>query len=113
MGTLDLNRPTDMCKFKSSLKDKSRPVGRLLESFHFQIKHSTLRLHFQKLEVKETVIGQCALDYLNNHSLHAGYINHVLHKTTIANTLNHVETRTSVQNTSKIQVGGNLFRGFT
>ena len=34
VGTRNLNRPTDMCKFKSSQKDKSRPVGRLLESFY-------------------------------------------------------------------------------
>jgi len=27
-----MNRPTDMCKFKSSQKDKSRPVGRFLQS---------------------------------------------------------------------------------
>jgi len=33
-GTRNLNKPTDMCKFKSSQKDKSRPVGRFLESFH-------------------------------------------------------------------------------
>jgi len=59
------------------------------------------------------VVGQFVLEYLNNHSLHAGYINYVLPKTTITNTLNHVETRTSVQNTSKIQAVGNLLRGFT
>jgi len=29
------------------------------------------------------VVGQITLEYLNNHSLHAGYINYVLHKTTI------------------------------
>jgi len=46
------------------------------------------------------VVGQFDLEYLNNNSLHAGYINYVLHKTTIANTLNHAETRTSVQNGS-------------
>jgi len=32
VGTRILNRPTDMCKFKSSQKDKSRPVGWFLES---------------------------------------------------------------------------------
>jgi len=42
------------------------------------------------------VVGQFALEYLNNNSLHAGYINYVLYKTTIANKLNHAETRTSV-----------------
>jgi len=42
------------------------------------------------------VVGQFAFEFLNNHSLHAGYINYVLHKTTFANTLNHAETRTSV-----------------
>jgi len=46
------------------------------------------------------VVGQFALEYLNHHSLHAGYINYVIHKTTIANALYHVETRTSVQNAS-------------
>ena len=51
---------------------------------------------FNSWNVKETVVGEFALEYLKNHSLHAGYINYVLHKTTIANTLNHVETRTSV-----------------
>jgi len=30
----NVNRNTDMCKFKSSQKDKSRPVGRFLESFY-------------------------------------------------------------------------------
>jgi len=49
---------------------------------------NTHRLHFPKLEF--------ALEYLNNKFLHAGNINHVLHKTTIANKLNHAETRTSV-----------------
>jgi len=39
------------------------------------------------------VVGQFALEYLNNHSYHAGYINYVLHKTTITNKLNHAETR--------------------
>jgi len=29
-----LNRPTDMCKFKSSQRDKSKPVGRFVESFY-------------------------------------------------------------------------------
>jgi len=44
----------------------------------------------------EAVVGQFALKYLNNKRLHAGYINYVLHKTTIANKSNHAETRTSV-----------------
>jgi len=56
-------------------------------------KHSTLMLHFQKLE---SVVGQFALKYLNNKSLHAGYRNYALHKPTIANKLNHAETRISV-----------------
>jgi len=43
-----------------------------------------------------TLVGQFVVESLNNHYLHAGYINYVLHKTTIANTLNHAETRTSV-----------------
>jgi len=34
VGTRNLNRPTDMCRFKSSQKGKSRPVGRFLESFY-------------------------------------------------------------------------------
>jgi len=42
------------------------------------------------------VVGQFVLEYLNNNSLHAGYISYVLHKTTIANTLNHAEARSSV-----------------
>jgi len=41
------------------------------------------------------VVGQFALEYLNDQSLHAGYINYFLHKTTIANKQNHAETRTS------------------
>jgi len=44
----------------------------------------------------ESVVGQFALEYLNNKSLHAGYRNYALHKTTIANKLNHAETRISV-----------------
>jgi len=42
------------------------------------------------------MVGQFALQYLNNNSLHEGYIKYVLHKSTIANTLNHAETMTSV-----------------
>jgi len=42
------------------------------------------------------MVGQLALEYLNNNSLHAGYMNSFLHKTTIANKLNHAETRSSV-----------------
>jgi len=34
VGTRNLNRPTDICKFKSSQKDKSSPVGRFLESYN-------------------------------------------------------------------------------
>jgi len=34
VGTRNLNRPTDMCKFKSSQKEKSTPFGRFLESFY-------------------------------------------------------------------------------
>jgi len=34
MGTCNMNRPTDVCKFKSSHKDMSRPVGRFQESFY-------------------------------------------------------------------------------
>jgi len=33
VGTRKLNKPTDLCKFKSSQKDISRPVGRFLEIF--------------------------------------------------------------------------------
>ena len=60
-------------------------------------------LHFQKkLEcyVKQWLAGQFALEYLNNHSLHAGYTNYVLHKNAIVNKLNHAETRTSAINTN-------------
>jgi len=46
------------------------------------------------------VVGQFALKYLNNKSLHAGYRNYVLHKTTITNKMNHAETRISVENAS-------------
>jgi len=45
------------------------------------------------------VVIQIALEYLNNHSLHAGYVNCVLHKT-ITNKLNHAGTRTSAYNAS-------------
>jgi len=51
---------------------------------------------FKSWNIKETVVGQFALEYLNNNSLHAGYINYILNQTTIANKLNHVETRTSL-----------------
>jgi len=34
VGTRNLNKPTDMCEFKSSQKRKSRPVGWFLESFY-------------------------------------------------------------------------------
>jgi len=50
---------------------------------------------FKRWNVKESVIGQFALKYLNK-SLHAGYRNYALHKTTITNKLNHAETRISV-----------------
>jgi len=50
---------------------------------------------FKSWNVKETVVGQFALEYLSKHSLHAGYINYVLHKTTIANKLNNAETMIS------------------
>jgi len=55
------------------------------------------------------VAGQFALEYQNNNSLHAGYINYALHKIIIANKLNHAETRTQF----KIQVVSNLFKRFT
>jgi len=42
------------------------------------------------------VVDQVTLEYLNNNSFHAGYINYVLHKTTIVDKLNDAETRTSV-----------------
>jgi len=57
----------------------------------------------------ETVVGQFALEYLNNNSLHTDYINYLLHKTTIANLLNHEKQGSQL----KIQVVSNLFRGFT
>jgi len=34
VGTRNLNRPTDLCKFKSSQKDKSRNAGRFHKCFH-------------------------------------------------------------------------------
>jgi len=34
VGTRNFNKPTDLCKFKSSQKDISRPVGRFLEIFY-------------------------------------------------------------------------------
>jgi len=34
VGIRNLNRPTDKCKFKSSQKHKSRPVGRFLKSLY-------------------------------------------------------------------------------
>jgi len=36
VGIRNLNRPTDMCKFKSSQKDESRPVGRFPKAFTLQ-----------------------------------------------------------------------------
>jgi len=55
------------------------------------------------------VVGQFALKYLNNISLHAAYRNYALHRTTIANKLNHTEQGPQL----KIQVVSTLFRGFT
>jgi len=55
------------------------------------------------------VVGQFALEYFNNNSLHAGYITFVLHKTTIANKLNMLKQGPQFT----IQVVGGLFRGFT
>jgi len=49
---------------------------------------------FKSWSVKETVVGQFALEHLNNYSLHAGHTNYLLHKT-IANKLNRAETMTS------------------
>jgi len=37
------------------------------------------------------MICQLAILHVNNHSLHAVCINHVLHKAAIANKLNHAE----------------------
>jgi len=34
VGTRNLNKPTDLCKLKSSQKDISWPVGRFLEIFY-------------------------------------------------------------------------------
>jgi len=45
------------------------------------------------------VVDQFVLEYLNKHSLHAGYINNVIHKSSIANKLKHAETRSSAYNT--------------
>jgi len=42
------------------------------------------------------VIGQFAPEYLKTLCLHAGHINYVLHKTTIASKLDYAETRNSV-----------------
>jgi len=42
------------------------------------------------------MVSQFALEYLNNHSLHADNVNYDQHKTTMANKLNHAEARTSV-----------------
>ena len=38
---------------------------------------------FKCWNVKEMLVGQFALEYLNNNSLHTGCINYVLHKTTV------------------------------
>jgi len=57
----------------------------------YSIQH--LGCTFKSWNVKETVVDQFALEYLNNHSVHASHINYLLHKTTIANKLNHAETR--------------------
>jgi len=34
VGARNFNKPTDLCKFKSSQKDLSRPLGRFLEIFY-------------------------------------------------------------------------------
>jgi len=57
---------------------------------------SCLGCTFKNWNVKETVVGQFALEYSNDHSSHTGHINDVLHNTTVANKVNHAETRTSV-----------------
>jgi len=54
----------------------------MLEGLFFtplKLKHSTLGFTFKSWN-EETVVGKFALEYLNNQSLHAGYINYVLHK---------------------------------
>jgi len=55
------------------------------------------------------VVGQFAFEYLNNRSLHVGYITYFQHKTTVANKLNHTETRTSVS----VAYDGRFDRVFT
>jgi len=49
---------------------------------------------FKAWNVMKTVVGQFALEYLNNHSLHVSYVNYDVHKTSIANKLNHAVART-------------------
>jgi len=56
-------------------------AGRLRRIAHlrsYSMQH--LGCTFKSWNVKKTVVGQCALGYLNNHCLYAGYINYVLHK---------------------------------
>jgi len=57
------------------------------------------------------VVGQFALEYLNNNSLHAGNINYVLHKTTIAN--NWTMQKQGPQFKIQVPVVSNFFRVFT
>ena len=67
---------------------------RIAHLWNYSIQH--LGCTFKSWNVKETLVGQFALEYLNNHSLHIGHINYVLHKNANAKKLNHAETRTSV-----------------
>jgi len=55
------------------------------------------------------LVGQFALEYLINNSLHAGYINYLLHKSTIANKLNLEKQGPPF----KIEVVSNFFWRFT
>jgi len=58
---------------------------------------------FESLSIKKTVVGQFALECLNNNSLHTGYIDYILHKTAIANKLNQAEIRMLAENTNSQQ----------
>jgi len=48
-------------------------------------------------------IGHFALQYTNNHSLYASYINQILNKAVYVNILNRAEARSSIYNASSQQ----------
>jgi len=49
------------------------------------------------------LVNLLSIKYPNNHSLHAGYVNYVLHKAAVANKLNHTDRRKELSLQYKFQ----------